>query len=99
MPWWMRCGGCGKWRSEERLPVAIDKRAAERMLEEMLVTPSGDRRHLKVCRNKGDAFTVERCKLALKLDYALIRTHCAEYDLELPHDVPSEAHPAASDTE
>ena len=69
------------------------------MLEELLMTLSGDRRYLKACRNKGDAFTVVRYKGILKLDYALIRSHCAEHDLELPHDVPSGAHPAASDTD
>ena len=70
--------------------MAIDKRAAERMLEELLMTLSGDRRYLKVCRNKGDAAGVARYKRILKLDYALIQSHCAEHDLELPHDVPSE---------
>ncbi len=79
--------------------MADDKRAAERMLEELLMTLGRDRRYLKVCRNKGDAAGVARCKLALKLDHALIRSHCAEHDLELPHDVPSGAHPAAVDTE
>ena len=70
--------------------MAIDKRAAERMLEEMLVTLSGDRRYLKACRNKGDAAGVARYKGLLKLDYALIQSYCAEHGLELPHDVPPE---------
>ncbi len=70
--------------------MATDKRAAERMLEELLMTLSGDRRYLKAYRNKGDAAGVARYKGILKLDYALIRSHCAEHDLELPHDVPSE---------
>ncbi len=70
--------------------MATDKRAAERMLEELLMTLSGDRRYLKACRNKGDAAGVARHKLALKLDYALIRSHCAEHGLDLPHDVPPE---------
>ncbi len=70
--------------------MATDKRAAERMLEELLMTLSGDRRYLKACRNKVGAARVARCELLLKLDYARIRTHCAEYDLELPHDVPPE---------
>ncbi len=70
--------------------MATDKRAAERMLEELLMTLSGDRRYLKACRNKGDAAGVARYKGILKLDYALIRKYCAEHNLELPHDVPSE---------
>ena len=79
--------------------MADDKRAAERMLEELLMTLSEDRRYLKACRNKVDATGVARYKRILKIDYALIRSYCAEHDLELPHDVPSEAHPAASDTD
>jgi hypothetical protein len=78
--------------------VAIDKRVAKLKLDDLLMTLSGDRRYLKVCRNKGDAAGVARCKLALNLDCALIRSHCAEHDLELPHDVPPEAHPTTSDT-
>ncbi len=99
MPWWMRCGGCGKWRSEERLPVADDKRAAKRKLEDLLTVMGWHRSDLAAYRNKEGAARVARCELLLKLDYARIRTHCAEHDLELPHDVPSEAHPAASDTD
>ena len=70
--------------------MADDKRAAKRMLEALLMTLSGDRRYLKVCRNKGDAAGVARYEGILKLDYALIRSHCAEHHLKRPHDVPPE---------
>ncbi len=79
--------------------MATDKRVAEQRLEDLLMMLSGDRRHLEAYRNKGDASGVARFKGILKLDYALIREHCAEHGLDLPHDVPSEAHPAASDTD
>ena len=87
----MRCGGCGKWCSEEKLPVAADKRvAAIRKLEDLLMAMSLHRRSLEAYRNKGDAAGVERCEWALKLDHRHIRKHCAEHDLELPHGVPPE---------
>ncbi len=87
----MRCGGCGKWCSEEKLPVAADKRvAAIRKLEDLLMAMSLHRRSLEAYRNKGDAAGVERCEWLLKYDYSLIRKHCIEHGLELPHDVPSE---------
>jgi hypothetical protein len=70
--------------------VAVDKRVAKRRLEEMLNTVFWHRNDLEVYRSKGDAPGVERCKQILKLDYLHIREHCAEYGLELPHDVPSE---------
>ncbi len=79
--------------------MAADKRAAKRKLEDLLTVMSWHRSDLAAYRNKGDAFTVARCERLLKLDYARIRTHCAEHDLELPDDVPSGAHLAASDTE
>ncbi len=70
--------------------MATDKREAKRRLEDLLMSMSGTRSKLEAYRNKGDFSGVARCKLALKFDYARIRTHCAEHDLELPHDVPSE---------
>ncbi len=76
--------------------MADDKRVAERMLEELLMTLGEDRRQLKACRNKWNAAGVARCERLLKIDYALIRSYCAEHDLELPHDVPPED---AADTE
>jgi len=79
--------------------VATDKRAAELEFDDLLITLSGDRRYLKVCRNKGDAAGVARYERALEFDYARIREHCAKHDLKRPHDVPSEAHPTSSDTE
>ncbi len=87
---WVRCEGFGRPRSGGRLPVADDKRAAKRRLEEMLTVMGWHRSDLAAYRNKGDAFMVERCELLLKLDYARIRKHCAEHDLELTHDVPPE---------
>ena len=59
---------------------------------------SGTRSHLEAYRDKGDAAGVERCELALEFDYARIRKHCAKHNLKRPYDVPSGAHPAASDT-
>ena len=66
-----------------------DMRVAERKLESMLMEVSGLRNDLAAYHNKGDASGVERCELALKLNYSRIRVHCAEHDLELPHDVPT----------
>jgi len=82
--------------------VADDKRVAKRRLKELLMAISRSRDDLAVYRRrkkKGDAANVARYERALKLNYSLIRAYCAEHDLELPHDVPPEAHPAASDTE
>jgi hypothetical protein len=71
-------------------PVADDKRVAKWRLEDLLITMSRHRRHLTVYRNKGDAAGVARCERVLETEYSNIREHCAEYDLELPHDVPPE---------
>ena len=70
--------------------MATDKQPAKRKLEEMLMTVSEHRRDLEAYRNEGDDAGEERCKWALEDDYARIRSHCAEYGLELPHDVPPE---------
>ncbi|MCH7643395.1 MAG: hypothetical protein IH974_01045 [Myxococcales bacterium] len=70
--------------------MADDKRVAKLKLDDLLMTLSGDRRYLKVCRNKGDAVGVERYERALKLNHSLIREHCAEHHLKRPHDVPPE---------
>ncbi len=70
--------------------MATDKRAAERMLDELLMTLSRDRRYLAASCNRRDAAGVARYERILKIDYALIRSYCAEHDLELPHDVPPE---------
>ncbi len=70
--------------------MADDKRVAERKLEGLLTAMRWHRRDLAEYRNGADAASVALCELALKSDYARIREHCAEYDLELPHDVPPE---------
>ena len=70
--------------------MATDKRVAKRRLEEMLMTVSAHLRDLEAYRNEGDDAGEERSELALTYDYARIRSHCAEYGLELPHDVPPE---------
>ena len=70
--------------------MAVDKRAAKRELEELLWVMSGHRNDQAAYRHKGDAAWVARCDQALEIDYALIRSHCAEHGLELPHDVPPE---------
>ncbi len=79
--------------------MAIDKRVAKLELDDLLTAMSWHRRDLAAYRKRGDADKGALCERLLKLDHARIRAHCAEHDLELPHDVPSEAHPAASDTE
>ena len=70
--------------------MAADNRTAERKLEDLLTVVSWHQSDLAAYRKKGDAFTVERCEQLLKVYYSRIRAHCAEHDLELPHDVPSE---------
>jgi hypothetical protein len=70
--------------------VADDKRVAKRVLERLLRVMSGHRNDQAAYRDKGDAVGVVRCDQALKLDYLLIREHCAEHGLELPQDVPPE---------
>ncbi len=70
--------------------MATDKRVAERELKKKILTRLWHQRDLEAYRKKGNAAGEERCKLALELYDALIRSHCAEHDLELPHDVPPE---------
>ncbi len=70
--------------------MAVDKRAAERELEKKMMARHAHQRDLEAYRKKGDAAGEERCELALELDDALIRSHCAEHGLKLPHDVPPE---------
>ncbi len=70
--------------------MATDKRAAKRELEELLMAVSAHLRDLEAYRNEGDDAGEEGSELALKYDYARIRSHCAEHGLELPHDVPPE---------
>ncbi len=77
-----------KWCSDEKLPVADDNRVAERKLDDLLTAMSWHRRDLAAYRKKGDAVGVARYERALKLNHSLIREHCAEHDLDLPHDVP-----------
>ena len=70
--------------------MATDKRVADRRLEDLLMAMGKQRRDREAYRNKGDAAGEERCDRVLKINYSLIRSHCATHDLELPHDVPSE---------
>ncbi len=70
--------------------MADGKRVAKLRLENLLTVVSWHRSDLAAYGKKGDAPSAERCERLLKLDYARIREHCAEHDLELPHDVPSE---------
>ncbi len=70
--------------------MADDKRVAKRKLEDLLTVMSWHRSDLAAYRKKGDAANVALCERLLKLDHARIRSYCAEHDLELPHDVPSE---------
>ena len=41
-------------------------------------------------RNRGDTSGVAKCERLLDLHYSRIRSHCAEHELDLPHDVPDE---------
>ena len=70
--------------------MAVDTRAAERELERKLMALSSHRRDLEAFRNEGDAAGEARCEQLLEIDYAHIRSHCAEHGLKLPHDVPPE---------
>ena len=68
--------------------MADGKRAAKRKLERMLMVMSGHQDDLAAYLIIRDASGVMRCERALRVDYSLIREHCAEHDLELPRDVP-----------
>ncbi len=70
--------------------MAIDKRVAKLELDDLLTAMSWHRKDLAASRKKGDAANVALCERLLKLAHARIRAHCAEHDLELPHDVPPE---------
>ena len=70
--------------------MTVDGQRAERELEEMLMEMSEHRSHLAAYHNIRDAFGVKRGERLLKFDHSRIREHCAEHDLELPHDVPFE---------
>jgi len=70
--------------------VADDKRVAKRKLEELLMAMSEHQREREAYRKKRDAAGEERSERVLKINYSLIRSHCAKHDLKLPRDVPSE---------
>ena len=70
--------------------MADDTRVAKRRLEELWMATGRNRRAREEYSNEGDAAGVARCERALKINYSLIRSHCAKHDLELPHDVPGE---------
>ncbi len=70
--------------------MAVDKRAAKRTLEEMMMIVNRYQSYLEAYRNRGDTSGVSRCERLLDLRYSRIREHCAEHDLELPPDVPDE---------
>ncbi len=73
--------------------MAIDKRVAKLELHDLLTAMSWHRNDLLAYRRrkkKGDTANVALCERLLKLDYALIRSYCAEHGLDLPHDVPPE---------
>ncbi len=70
--------------------MAVDKLAAKQELEGMLIKRHWLVRDLEAYREKGDAVGVARCEPLVKAQERRIREHCAEHNLELPHDVPSE---------
>ncbi len=70
--------------------MAIDKPVAKLELDDLLTAMSWHRRDLAAYRKKGDAANGALFERLLKLDYARIRAHCAQHNLELPHAVPSE---------
>ena len=67
--------------------MAGDKRAAKQELEGMLIKRHWLVRDLEAYREKGDAAGVARCEPLVKAQERRIREHCAEHNLELPHDV------------
>ena len=70
--------------------MAVDKRVAERHLEQMLMAMNNHRNSRAAYSDNRDALGVARCERLLKFNYSRIRKHCARHDLELPRDVPSE---------
>ena len=70
--------------------MAVDKRAAKRTLEEMMMIVSRYQSYLEEFRNRGDTSGVAKCERLLNIHYSLIREHCDEHGLERPHDVPAE---------
>ncbi len=70
--------------------MADDKRVAKRRLEELLMATGRNRRAREEYSNEGDAAGLARCERALKINYSLIRSHCAKHGLKRPLDVPSE---------
>ncbi len=70
--------------------MADSKLVAKRRLKELLMAMNSRQDDLVAYRNKGDAAGVTRCERALKLNYSLIRAHCAKHGLKRPYDVPSE---------
>ena len=70
--------------------MVVNRKAVKRKLGDLLAYLHGHRSAREIYRKRGYAAGVERCERLLKLDYSRIRKHCAEYGLELPHDVPDE---------
>ena len=70
--------------------MADDTRVAKRRLEQLLMAMGRNRRDREAYSNKGNAAGVARCERALKINYSLIRSHCAKHGLKRPLDVPSE---------
>ena len=70
--------------------MAVSEKRAMRELEALLMVAKGHRDERTACHEIGDVARVTLCEQMLQLDYSRIRKYCAEHDLELPHDVPSE---------
>ncbi len=70
--------------------MAVDKREAKRTLDELMMTMHAHRSAEAEYRKKGDDSGVVRRELAMKLDYILVREHCAKHGLPVPRGVPDE---------
>ena len=61
---------------------------AESRLNELLRALYSHRSDRDEAERRGDADWLERCDLAIRTDYVLIRRHCEEHGLDVPMDVP-----------
>ena len=68
--------------------MAVDKRAAKRTLEEMMMIVNRYQSYLEAYRNSGDTFRVAKCERLLNIHYSIVRQHCDEHGLDVPGVVP-----------
>ena len=70
--------------------MAVDKRAAKRTLDELMMNVSRHRGYLEAYRKSRIAPAVAQSERILRYDYQHVREHCAEHGLDVPPDVPDE---------